>query len=70
MNSNDPANLQELRPTAICLPYALLGLVTIEIKQINGRGPATRHLIGAPLVNPNPWGKTSVVNISFEMVAQ
>ena len=69
MNSNDPARPQELRPTVICLPYALSGLVTIEIKQIDGRGPATCHLTGASLMNPNPGAKTSFVDVLFEMVA-
>ena len=69
MNSNDRANLQKLRPTVICLPYALPGLVTIEVKQIDRRGPATRYLISASLMNPNPWGKTSVMDIPFEMIA-
>jgi hypothetical protein len=68
MNSNGPPSLQELRPTVISLPHALPALVTIEVKQIDTRGPATRYLIGAALMNPNPWGKTSVMDIPFEMI--
>src|ERR1700730_12560937 len=70
VNSDDPASLQETCPAVIRLPDAIPGLVTIEIKQVDGRSPATRHLIGASLMNPNPWAKTSAVDIPFEMVSQ
>jgi hypothetical protein len=69
MKSNDPASLQEVRPTVICLPYARSGLVTVEVKKIDKCGPATRYLIGASLMNPNPWDKTNVMDIPFEMIA-
>src|ERR1700756_1702289 len=70
MNSNHSTSPQELRPTAICLPYALSGLVTVEKKQIDGGAPGICHLRAASLMYLNPWVETSGAHVPLEMIAK